>query len=146
MNFLGDIYIHISQCARSDHISKKQDFKVLEGRGRKTNGQWLICAAKSELWVHHHLTPNLKLSQCSSGKNFVIIMRVTEKEMATQSSILAWRNPWTEKPGRLWSVGSQNKGWDTTEQLSFIWELSMIWKDKHLANWWGNLSIHLLNG
>ena len=24
-----------------------------------------------------------------------------EKEMATQSSILAWRNPWTEEPGRL---------------------------------------------
>ena len=73
-------------------------------------------------------------------------MRVTEKEMATQSSILAWRNPWTEKPGRLRSMWSQNKESDTTEQLSFIWELSMIWKDKHSANWWGNLSIHLLNG
>ena len=48
-DILGDVYIHISQCARSDHISKKQDFKVLEGRGRKTSGQWLICAAKSEL-------------------------------------------------------------------------------------------------
>ena len=30
-----------------------------------------------------------------------------EKEMATQSSILAWRNPWTEEPGRLQSMGSQ---------------------------------------
>ena len=30
-----------------------------------------------------------------------------EKEMATHSSILAWRNPWTEKPGRLPSAGSQ---------------------------------------
>ena len=30
-----------------------------------------------------------------------------EKEMATHSSILAWRVPWTEEPGRLQSMGSQ---------------------------------------
>ena len=28
-----------------------------------------------------------------------------EKEMATHSSILAWRIPWTEEPGRLQSTG-----------------------------------------
>ena len=30
-----------------------------------------------------------------------------EKEMATQSSILAWEIPWTEEPGGLQSMGSQ---------------------------------------
>ena len=30
-----------------------------------------------------------------------------EKEMATHSSILAWRIPWTEEPGRLPSMGLQ---------------------------------------
>ena len=30
-----------------------------------------------------------------------------EKEMVTHSSILAWRMPWTEEPGRLQSMGSQ---------------------------------------
>ena len=30
-----------------------------------------------------------------------------EKEMATPSSILAWRIPWAEKPGGLQSMGSQ---------------------------------------
>ena len=35
-----------------------------------------------------------------------------EKGMATRSSILAWRIPWTEKPGRLLSMGSQEL--DTT--------------------------------
>ena len=30
-----------------------------------------------------------------------------EKEMATCSSILAWRIPWTEEPGKLQSMGSQ---------------------------------------
>ena len=35
-----------------------------------------------------------------------------EKEMATHSSILAWRIPWTEEPGRLQSLGSQKAGHD----------------------------------
>ena len=30
-----------------------------------------------------------------------------EEGTATNSSILAWRNPWTEEPGRLKSMGSQ---------------------------------------
>ena len=30
-----------------------------------------------------------------------------EKEMATHSSILAWKTPWTEEPGGLQSMGSQ---------------------------------------
>ena len=32
-----------------------------------------------------------------------------EEEMATHSSTLAWRIPWTEKPGRLQSMGSQSQ-------------------------------------
>ena len=42
--------------------------------------------------------------------------RSLEKEMATHSSIPAWRIPWTEEPG-----GLQSKGWqelDPTEQLN----------------------------
>ena len=35
-----------------------------------------------------------------------------EKEMVTHSSILAWRIPWTEVPGRLQSTGSQRVGHD----------------------------------
>ena len=35
-----------------------------------------------------------------------------EKEMATHSSILAWKIPWTEEPGRLQSMGSKRVGHD----------------------------------
>ena len=38
--------------------------------------------------------------------------RFLEKEMATHSSILAWRIPWTEDPGRPQSTGSQRVGYD----------------------------------
>ena len=40
-----------------------------------------------------------------------------EKEMAAHSSILAWKIPWTEKPGGLQSMGSQES--DMTERLYF---------------------------
>ena len=33
-----------------------------------------------------------------------------EEDMATHPSILAWRIPWTEEPGKLQSVGSQRVG------------------------------------
>ena len=39
-----------------------------------------------------------------------------EKEIATHSSILAWRIPWTEEPGGLQTMGS--KELDMTEQLT----------------------------
>ena len=38
--------------------------------------------------------------------------RSLEKEMATHSSILAWKIPWTEEPDRLQSMGSQRIGHD----------------------------------
>ena len=50
-----------------------------------------------------------------------------EKGMAAHSSTLAWRIPWTEKPGRLQSVGSQRVGheWATNATSSndnlYVW-------------------------
>ena len=41
-----------------------------------------------------------------------------EKEMATHSSILAWKIPWTEEPGGLQSMGSQRVAHDCTTSLS----------------------------
>ena len=35
-----------------------------------------------------------------------------EKEMATYISILAWKMPWTEEPGRLQTMGLQRVGHD----------------------------------
>ena len=43
-----------------------------------------------------------------------------EKEMATHSSILAWKIPWMEERGRLQSMGSQIVGCDWATSLTFI--------------------------
>ena len=45
-----------------------------------------------------------------------------EKEMATHSSVLAWRIPWTEEPGRLQSMGSQRVGHNwATNTFTLTW-------------------------
>ena len=43
---------------------------------------------------------------------FPVVMYGWEKAMATHSSTLAWKIPWTEEPGRLQSMGSQRVGHD----------------------------------
>ena len=49
-----------------------------------------------------------------------------EKEMAIHSSTLAWKIPWTEKPDRLQSVGSQRVGPDWATSLSFTFTVTLI--------------------
>ena len=57
-----------------------------------------------------------------------------EKEMATHSSVLAWRIPWTEKPGGLQSMGSYRVGHDWSDLaaaavafLEYIFTYFFIW-------------------
>ena len=47
-----------------------------------------------------------------------------EKEMATHSSTLAWKIPWTEEPGRLQSMGLQRVGHDCMTSLFTLINLS----------------------
>ena len=52
---------------------------------------------------------------CTAGDMSLIpgLGRPLKKEMATHSSILAWKIPWTEEPGGLQSMRSQQVGHDT---------------------------------
>ena len=46
-----------------------------------------------------------------------------EKEMVTHSSSLAWRIPWTEKPGRLHTVHGVAKSWTRLSDFTFTFKL-----------------------
>ena len=48
--------------------------------------------------------------------------RALEKEMATHSSIPAWRNPWTEEPGGLQSMESQRAGHDLAIKQVYVFQ------------------------
>ena len=58
----------------------------------------------NKMWYSHTMV------YYSTVKNEWNIDKCLEKEMATHSSILAWKIPWTEDPGRLQSMGSQRVG------------------------------------
>ena len=63
-----------------------------------------------------------------------------EKEMATHSSILAWRIPRTEELGRLQSMGSQRVGHDWVTSLSL--SLPDPWSTKHTSVYSSETSLH----
>ena len=54
------------------------------------------------------------------SSHLVIFKGWKEKAMATHSSILAWKLPWTEEPGRLQSMGSLRVGHDWATSLSLF--------------------------
>ena len=53
-----------------------------------------------------------------------------EKEMATHSSMLAWKIPWTEEPGGLQLQGVARVRHDLAakQQQSYMWKLGVEWK------------------
>ena len=60
--------------------------------------------------------------------SFAEVGKWTEKAMAPHSSILAWKIPWTEEPGRLRSMGSWRAGHDWVTSLSLF--TFMHWRRK----------------
>ena len=64
---------------------------------------WAIVHGVAKSWTRlSNLTGMLETWVRSLGQEDPL-----EGSMATYSSILAWRNPWTEEPGRLQSMGLQ---------------------------------------
>ena len=57
----------------------------------------------------------------SKGLSVTLSLRSLENEMATHSSILAWKMPWTEEPGRLQSIGLQRVGHDWNDVAHSTW-------------------------
>ena len=49
-----------------------------------------------------------------------------QKEMATHSSILAWKISWTEEPGRLQSMGSQRVGHNLGSEHTHFFKMHLI--------------------
>ena len=62
-----------------------------------------------------------------------------EKEMAAHSSILAWRIPWTEEPGGLWFMGSQESDTTLCYLSFFLSNILLGRKNKASLPWQGRL-------
>ena len=85
-----------------------QENEMKPGRESKMISQWNKGVTKGAMWASlvaqmvKHL-PAMRETQV----RFLGWEDPLEKEMATHSSVLAWKIPWTEEPGRLQSMGLQ---------------------------------------
>ena len=74
-----------------------------------------------------------------------------EEGMATHSSILVWRIPWTEEPGRLQSMGSLGVGHDRVTSLSLFtfthwrrkWQPTPVFLPGESQGWENLMGCHL---
>jgi len=82
-----------------------------EGNGNPLQYSYLENPMDRGVWwaaVHGVVKSRAQLSDFT----FTFHFHALEKEMATHSSVLAWRIPGTEEPGRRPSVGSRRAGHD----------------------------------
>ena len=75
---------------------------------KSTKKCWQGCGEKGTLAVHGVAKSRTRLSDFT----FTVHFHALEKEMATHSSVLAWRIPGTGEPGGLSSMGSHRVGHD----------------------------------
>ena len=80
---------------------------------KMSNNMWSIILRLSSIGVSlvAQMVKNLPKMQ-KTRVQFLNWEDALGKGMATHSSILAWRIPWTEEPGRLQSMGLQRVGHD----------------------------------
>ena len=87
--------------------------------GTKINGSFSMTIAavhgvtKSRTWL--------------SNFTFTFHFHALEKEMATHSSVLAWRIPGTGEPGGLPSMGSHRVRHDWSDLAAAVWWFILIW-------------------
>ena len=102
-HFLYFIYFHMKIMIKlGQGIWKKE--KQLDLLVCQTTGNSLL-----DFHFHEHC-----MDICNSLLPQFCLSVSLKKEMATHFSTAAWKIPWTEEPGRLWSVGSQRVGHDWT--------------------------------
>ena len=70
----------------------------------------------------------VNILKCQMDTYICMAQLLPEKAMATHSSTLAWKIPWTEEPGRLQSIGSWRVGHDWAASISFF--TFMHWRRK----------------
>ena len=81
----------------------------------------------SSSWMPHPGPDNLPRPTCLPPESS-FLTPTKRTAVAPHSSILAWQIPWTEKPGRLQSMGSQRVGHDWATSLSVF--TFMHWRRK----------------
>ena len=128
---LHELQIHV-QNKHCRHF-KTSSFRMVcyTALDNQTRDRMSISSSKYHQWKEYLWSSNIRASLVAQTVKHLSAMQETQvwslvwedplkKEMAAHSSILAWRIPWTEKPGRLQSTGLQRVGHDWATSLSFL--------------------------
>ena len=102
---------HWSSNPTTGHIPKRMESRVLKR------------------YLDSHVYSGINKSQEVEATQISINRWMVENEMATHSSILACRIPWTEEPGGLQSTESQRVGYDWATSLSLStlsWDFQLL--------------------
>ena len=86
------------------------------------------CELVNYLWSKSLITCSYDNQRDCGFGEAVTFKGFPEKAMATHSSTLAWKSPWTEEPGRLQSMGSLRVGHDWAISISLF--TFMHWRRK----------------
>ena len=101
-HFFPLFFLHLSRVSSGEGDGTPLQYSCLENpMGRGTWWAAVHGVAKSRTWL--------------SDFTFTFHFHALEKEMATHSSVLAWRIPGMEEPGGLPSVGSHRVGRDWSD-------------------------------
>ena len=125
--------IFLTKAPNSDLLHQQADYLPLSHLGSPV--ERLLCVKRYWTSCFHLFITNLLNTYLAHpwwlrGLKCLSAMRETcvrplgwedplKKKIATHSSILAWKIPWTEKPGGLQSMGSQRVGHDWATSLLF---------------------------
>ena len=136
----GNAYLHSNRLPEST-----VEWSGVKGSCRRPPAMWplfhVFCLTRA---IHFPGGLDGKVSAYSGGNSRVPSLGwedLLEKEMATHSSILAWKIPQTEEPGRLQSMASQSRTWMSDFTIPLI-------ENSFFSFWWqylSHFSLPLLN-
>ena len=125
----------VSAGQKYKHISSRLEWMLGEGNGNPLQNSCLENPLGGGAWwaaVHGVAKSRTRLSNFT----FTFHFHTLEKEMATHSSVLAWRIPGTGKPGGLPSMGSHRVGHDWSDLAAAAAEWMLQIKSGHgLLSW-----------
>ena len=123
MKFKGNDTIWIVTCAKHGYVfcagSLQKHLESCSNSVCPHKGVFMFASGVAEGWTQ----------LCDF--TFTFHFHTLEKEMATHSSVLAWRIPGTAEPGGLPSMGSHRVGhnWsDLAAAAGYLWLLPVLWK------------------
>ena len=107
-------FLHYSKMLKIQHINACPNHSSGDGNGTPLQYSCLENLMDGGAWwavVHGVARSQTRLSNFT----FIFHFHALEKEMATHSSVLAWRIPGTRQPGGLLSMGSHRVGHDWSD-------------------------------